>query len=153
MLNTVCGDISCASIPIIPCHVLDLTTHKMNVWDCFSNSCIMSAAHRYNWCVFFSYASNTSSYFRSWCMHRRNGLRAVAYLGYGRHGSCHGPHFDGGAKIAWQKSKFVTCSFFNLYFAPHTTINCTAASIQRPSNAIIRACCASTKHCDKTVVL
>ena len=80
-------------------------------------------------------------------------LPSVAYLGFGRHGSCHGRHFDGSAKIAWQKSKFVTCSFFNLYFAPHTTINCTAASIQRLSNAIIRACCASTKHCDKTVVL
>jgi len=57
---------------------------------------------------------------------------SVAYLGYGRHGPWHGRHFDGGAKIAWQKSKFVTCSFFNLYFAPHTAINCTTASIQRP---------------------
>jgi len=27
----------------------------------------------------------------------------VAYLGYGRHGTCHGRHFDGGAKIAWKK--------------------------------------------------
>jgi len=26
---------------------------------------------------------------------------AGAYLGYGKHGSCHGRHFDGGAKIAW----------------------------------------------------
>jgi len=34
-----------------------------------------------------------------------------------------------------------------------TTINCTAASIQPPSDAVIRACCASTKHCGKTVVL
>jgi len=30
---------------------------------------------------------------------------AVAYLGYGRHGTCHGRHFDGGAKIAWKKLK------------------------------------------------
>ena len=30
---------------------------------------------------------------------------SVAYLGYGRHGTCHGGHFDGGAKIAWQKLK------------------------------------------------
>jgi len=28
--------------------------------------------------------------------------RPVAYLGYGRHGTCHGGHFDGGAKIAWK---------------------------------------------------
>jgi len=27
----------------------------------------------------------------------------VAYLGYGRLGTCHGRHFDGGAKIARQK--------------------------------------------------
>jgi len=30
---------------------------------------------------------------------------AVAYLGYGRHDTCNGRHFDGGAKIAWQKLK------------------------------------------------
>jgi len=75
----------------------------------------------------------------------------VAYLGYGRHGSC---HFDGGAKITWQKSKFVTCSFFDLYFAPQTTINPTAASIEAPlTNAIIRECCASIKNCVKTAAL
>ena len=27
-------------------------------------------------------------------------VSSVAYLGYGRHGSCHGRHFDRGAKIA-----------------------------------------------------
>ena len=42
----------------------------------------------------------------------------VAYLGYGRHGSCHERQFDGSAKITWQKSKSATCSFFNLHFAP-----------------------------------
>jgi len=42
----------------------------------------------------------------------------VAYIGCGRHGTCHGRHFDWGTKIAWQKLEFVTCSFFNLYFAP-----------------------------------
>jgi len=26
------------------------------------------------------------------------GVVSVAYLGYGRHGTCHGRHFDGGAK-------------------------------------------------------
>ena len=51
-------------------------------------------------------------------MHPRSGVP-----GYVRHGSCHGRHFDGDAKIAWQKSKFVTCSFFNLYFAPNTRYN------------------------------
>jgi len=45
----------------------------------------------------------------------------------GRHDSCHVRHFGGGTKIAWQKLKFRTDSFFNLYFASHTTINCTAA--------------------------
>jgi len=39
----------------------------------------------------------------------------VAYLGHGRHGTCHGRHFDGGAKIAWQKLKSVTYSFLNLF--------------------------------------
>ena len=38
---------------------------------------------------------------------------SVAYLKYSRHGSCHGRHFDEGAKIAWQKSQFVTCSFID----------------------------------------
>jgi len=38
----------------------------------------------------------------------------VAYLGYGRHGTWHGRHFDGGAKIVWQKLKFVAYSFLNL---------------------------------------
>jgi len=28
-----------------------------------------------------------------------------------------------GAKIAWQKLTFVTNSFFNPYFAPHTSVN------------------------------
>ena len=62
----------------------------------------------------------------------RRPCASVAFLGYGRHGSCHRRHFDGGAKITWQISKFVTCSFFNLFFTPNTTINCTATSIQRP---------------------
>jgi len=30
-------------------------------------------------------------------------LQSVAYLGYGRHDTCHGRHFKGAAKIAWQK--------------------------------------------------
>jgi len=28
---------------------------------------------------------------------------SVAYLGYGRHGPCHGRNFERAAKIAWQK--------------------------------------------------
>ena len=56
----------------------------------------------------------------------------VAYLRYGRHGSRHGRHFDGGAKIPWPKLRFVTCSSFNFHFAPQTTINCKTASTQRP---------------------
>jgi len=30
----------------------------------------------------------------------------VAYQGYGRHGTCHGRHFDGGAKFAWKEPLF-----------------------------------------------
>jgi len=56
---------------------------------------------------------------------------AVAYLVYGRHGTCHKRRFDGGTKIAWQKLKFVTYSYFNLCFAPCTTINSKAESTQR----------------------
>jgi len=38
-----------------------------------------------------------------------------------------------GATLAGaQKLQLVTCSFFNLYFSPHTTINCTAAPTQCP---------------------
>jgi len=87
------------------------------------------------------------------CFWDQEKVRLAQWRRYSRHGSCHGRHFDGSVKTAWQKSKFVTCGFLNLYFAPHTTIICTAASIQRPSIAIIRACCASTKHCDKTMKL
>jgi len=47
-------------------------------------------------------------------MKRKVWILAVVYLGYGRHGTCHGRQFDGGAKIAWQKWKFVTYSFLNL---------------------------------------
>jgi len=33
-----------------------------------------------------------------------------------------------GATLAGaQKLQFLTCCFFNLYFAPYTTINCSAA--------------------------
>ena len=56
----------------------------------------------------------------------------VTYLGYGRHGSCQGRHLEGSTNIAWHKLKFIICSFFNLNFAPHATINCTSASTQRP---------------------
>jgi len=51
---------------------------------------------------------------------------------YGRHGTCHGCHFDGGRKNRLSKSKICSYSFLNLYFAPHTFTNCKAASTQRP---------------------
>jgi len=59
----------------------------------------------------------------------------VAYLGYGRHGTCHGRHFGGGAKIVWQKWKFVTYSFLNLMsWAPCITIapSCNAGRAASP---------------------
>jgi len=33
-------------------------------------------------------------------------IRSVAYLRNVRHGTCHGRHFDGGAKTAWLTFKF-----------------------------------------------
>ena len=46
-------------------------------------------------------------------------LFAAAYLGYGRHGTYHGHHFDGGHKNSLSKIKIFMHSFLNLYFAPH----------------------------------
>ena len=46
-------------------------------------------------------------------------LYPVAYLGYGRHGTCHRRHFDGGRKNYLAKIKIFMYSFLNLYFAPH----------------------------------
>jgi len=34
------------------------------------------------------------------CCFNESYIRPVAYLGYGRHGKCHGRNFEGGAKIA-----------------------------------------------------
>ena len=39
--------------------------------------------------------------------------------GYGRHGTCHGRHFDGGRKNVLAKIKIYMYSFLYLYFAPH----------------------------------
>jgi len=50
-------------------------------------------------------------------------LVSVAYLGYGRHGTCHGRHFNGAQKLLG-KIKIFIYSFLNLYFAPHAFINC-----------------------------
>jgi len=59
-----------------------------------------------------------------------------------------------GTQTCLAKIKFVICSYWNLYFGPHITINCKAASTQHPYDALSRTCCArTTKHHDKTVVL
>ena len=48
-------------------------------------------------------------------------LQTVAYLGYGRHGTCHGRHFDGGSKVAWQKFKyFFTVSWTSILRPMHS---------------------------------
>jgi len=47
-------------------------------------------------------------------------IKPVAYLGYGRHGTCHGRHFDGGRKTCLAKIEICMYSFLNLYFAPQT---------------------------------
>jgi len=62
----------------------------------------------------------------------------VGYLGYGRHGTCHGRHFDGGAKNCLAKIKNFIYSLLNLYFAPHTTINCKTASTRRARVLLIK---------------
>ena len=46
-------------------------------------------------------------------------FRSVAHLGYGRHGTCHGRHFDGGRKNFLAKIKIFMYSFLSLYFAPY----------------------------------
>jgi len=84
-----------------------------------------------------------------------NSSWTVPFLGYGRHGTCHGRHFGGGAKFAWQKLKCYLQFLEHLPCAPHihklqSCINNTAPL----PNALRRACCASTtKHYDKTGVL
>jgi len=77
-----------------------------------------------------------------------------ADLGYGRHGSCHGRHFDGGAKIAWHKLKCVTCSSSTTLLRPMQQLNAQLPQHSALYNAIIEVCCArNLKHCDKIVVL
>jgi len=43
----------------------------------------------------------------------------VTYLGYSRHGTCHGHHFDGGRHHCLAKIKIFMYSLLNLYSAPH----------------------------------
>jgi len=40
----------------------------------------------------------------------------VAYLGYDRHGTSHRRNFDVGAKIAWEKLKFIFLQFLEPLF-------------------------------------
>jgi len=81
-------------------------------------------------------------------------LISVAYPGYGRHGTCHGRHVDGGRKNCLAKLKSLCTVFQPLFCAPciHKLQSCinTASS----PKAFRRACCASTtKHYDKIAVL
>jgi len=43
----------------------------------------------------------------------------VAYLGYGRHGKCHGRNFQGGAKIAWHNKNLYLQFLEPLFWAPY----------------------------------
>jgi len=36
----------------------------------------------------------------------QHNVSTVAYLGYSRHGTCHGRHFDGSQKLLGKNSKF-----------------------------------------------
>ena len=62
------------------------------------------------------------------------------------------PLLYGGCKIAWEKLKCVSYSFFNLCFSPHSTIRLQICIDTAPlSNVLSRAYCAgTTKHYDKT---
>jgi len=78
---------------------------------------------------------------------------AVSYRVYGRQARAMGATLRG-CKNFLAKIETFTYSFFNLYFAPHTTVNCKTASTSRAriySNVWSRACCVS-KHYDKTAV-
>jgi len=80
-----------------------------------------------------------------------------AYLRHSRHGTCHGSHFDGGAKLHGKNQNLYWQFLEPLFCAPyiHKLQSCINTR-QRPSlpNALSRACCASTtKHYDKTVAL
>lgn len=85
---------------------------------------LSTVQHQY---VFTAYCCKSFEHFAGKCTLAENMSHAMAYLaGYGRR------HFNGGAKIAWQKLKIVIYGFLSLYFASHATINCKAASPQRP---------------------
>ena len=45
-------------------------------------------------------------------------LISVAYLGYGRHGTCHGHHFDGGRKNCLAKIKIFIYNFLTSILRP-----------------------------------
>ena len=68
--------------------------------------------------------------------------------------SAMGATFRGAQKLLGTIKIFIY-SFLNLYFGPHTTINCEATQrthIERIT--VSRVCCvSSTKHYDKTTVL
>ena len=75
----------------------------------------------------------------------------VACLGYGRHGTCHGRHFDWGAKIAWEKVKFLITVTWTTSLRTMQSLTANA-STQRPY--LMQASCSSTiKFYDKTGVL
>ena len=78
----------------------------------------------------------------------------VAYLGYDRHDTCHGRHFDGSAKIAGQELKCYLQFLEPLFCAPYIHKLQSCINTAPSPNALTRVCCASTtKHHDKTVVL
>jgi len=58
-------------------------------------------------------------------------MYAVAYLGYGRHGTCHGRHFDGGAKLLGKNLNFYLQCLEPIFCVPYIHKLLTA-STQRP---------------------
>jgi len=63
-------------------------------------------------------------------------VETAAYLGYGRHGSCHGSHFNRGAKFLG-KIKICDLQFFeSLFFAPYNHLLQSCINAAPLSNAL-----------------
>jgi len=81
---------------------------------------------------------------------------AVAYLGYGRYGTCHGRNFDGGRKNCLAKIKiFIFTASWNSILRPIQTQTVKLHQHSAPvSDVLGRECCVSTiTYYGKTAVL
>jgi len=68
---------------------------------------------------------------------------AVAYLGYGRHGKCHGATLMGAQKLACQKIKFLFTVPWTSIWGPYFHIQQSCINKAPLRNALSRAFCTS----------